>query len=647
MNTEIATTVDHGALRCLFDAAVAEIQPTRRANLTNDFYGQIGDAIFNAGCLALNDAATDTRRMLTVSAPAGSGKTSFSYALAIAVTRYAKSHPGAPYGVALLVNRRDTADTVYRELEALLPGQVAVWTTDHDKANPKGERVKNPAALFHREDLQNYAVAIVTHEFYLDTNGHLARTVVHDGTTHQRTLTIVDELPNEVSSVAISLSQAEAIRGPLVEAHPEIKPHMDALFKLMEPCNYDPANTLYRANKEWTDLQRDLAWFQSKTALCIATDEHGRALLDFARGLLVGRSWGRMDGIEPEFYAYRDHRIIDRTAGVILFDASADIDGRSNIVPWREEIRTPQASYDNLEIVLIPQHTKERLTKYLEKAANQRAYVQWMTETIHQYMQAEEKGLVVCKKKLFDEERIPTWPVGDERFKDPDNFTQRYEWNLEDRSLCAIHYGTGIGDNFWSDAAVVFLFDEHILPKAAAISQAQVLRAERTDQGELGVMKTFMNKPPGVTSLSEGERLRWTKQLALRGNARNYDEHGVCGKQRLVIACDPKLFLANAGRLFPGAPVKMVQGATGSTTVQAQILAFLSNTTQKIVTQKDISQAVEKPWRAIAHYVKRAGFMSSIASLGWTYVNRKGRLGSYFERLLPNKEPNAVLSAFM
>jgi hypothetical protein len=73
---------------------------------------------------------------------------------------------------------------------------------------------------------------------------------------------------------------------------------------------------------------------------------------------------------------------------------------------------------------------------------------------------------------------------------------------------------------------------------------------------------------------------------------------------------------------------------------------FLSNTTQNIVKQKEIRDLVGKEWRAIAHYVKRSGFLSSIASLGWKYENRKGRLGSYFKRLLPNQS-EGVLSAYM
>ena len=70
--------------------------------------------------------------MHTVSAPAGGGKTSFSYALIAAVTRYAEQNRDAPYGCAFVTDQIPRADEVYRDLEALLPGKVAIWTTDHD-----------------------------------------------------------------------------------------------------------------------------------------------------------------------------------------------------------------------------------------------------------------------------------------------------------------------------------------------------------------------------------------------------------------------------------------------------------------------------------------------------------------------------------
>ena len=104
------------------------------------------------------------------------------------------------------------------------------------------------------------------------------------------------------------------------------------------------------------------------------------------------------------------------------------------------------------------------MSEYLKKASNQRAYVKWMVKTIMEHMVPSERGLVICKKVLFDAERVPQWPDGDVRFKDQEGYTKRYEWDVDGRKLCATHWGTGIGSNGWKDADVVFLFDEFIYP---------------------------------------------------------------------------------------------------------------------------------------------------------------------------------------
>jgi hypothetical protein len=157
---DLSIALDRSALRALYDQAVDEINTSRNGILTTNFYAKTGDAIFNAGYLALSDAATGTRRMHTVSAPAGAGKTSFSYALIAAVHRYAETTPNGPYGIVFVVDQIDKADKVYCDLNALMPGKVAIWTRDHDRHCKKPERVENPAARFVAEELRHYPIIV-------------------------------------------------------------------------------------------------------------------------------------------------------------------------------------------------------------------------------------------------------------------------------------------------------------------------------------------------------------------------------------------------------------------------------------------------------------------------------------------------------
>jgi hypothetical protein len=646
----IPTVLDRSALRALYDQAVAELNPLRDNILTSDFYAKIGDAVFNAGCLALSDAITDTRRMHTVSAPAGGGKTSFAYALVAAVTRRADNTPDAPYGSVFIVDQIEKADRVYRDLSELLPGKVAIWTSDHDPSCKKPERVEKPAAQFTPHELRHFPVIVVTHKFYLGTRGHHACNVVRQGVLGQRALTVVDERPDEAPSLDIMLSEAQEVREALMEAHPDTKEHLDALLHFMEQYNYAAPNKLYRPGVELDRdaVTKELGWFNTEAAKQFARSTSNipgvERLFAFAKALVVGRACVATSGALAYFFGYEEQRVIDRSAGTILLDATADVDGISNIVPWRVQTETPKARYDNLEIVHVPQHTKKRLNEYLKTASNQRAYVQWMVETIKEHMRPGEKGLVICKKCLFDAERVPQWNDGDLRFDEPKSYTEDYGWDVEGRSLCAAHWGTGIGSNAWRDADVVFLFDEFFAPRRISVATTQSLRGQRVDEGDLGTMRTLNSKALGVDSIAAGHTLRWTKQLALRGRARLYDEHGMCGKQRLVVGSDLRRFMASVPTLFPGAKITTAGDLSNTTTWITKILKLLNNTQDRVLTSKALSTLIGKPWRQISPDVLTLDFLSALGALGWRYVSLKGRAGSRFERISPD-QPQGVLSA--
>lgn len=639
MSNLVATMPDRTVLRALYDAAVAELNPSRDNILTTEFYAKTGDAVFNAGYLALSDTVSGTRRMHTVSAPAGGGKTTFAYALIVAVTRYADNNPDAPYGAVFVVDQIEKADSVYRDLNDLLPGKVAIWTKDHDRQCKQPEKVLTPAARFAPEELRHFPVAVVTHKFYLGTRGHNATSAVRNGFHKSRVLTVVDERPDEAPSLDVMLSEAQRVREALIEAHPDTKEHVDALLQFMEKYSYAPANKLYRTGIELdTDtLVSELGWFRSTSADHLAKSAKNipgvEKLFAFAKALVVGRACVATNGALAHFFGYEEQRVIDRSAGTILLDATADIDGVSHIVPWRVQTETPKARYDNLEIVHVPQHTKKRLSEYLRTASNQREYVKWVVETIKRNMAPGERGLVICKKSLFDAEKIPQWPESDPRFKDPKNFAENYGWDIDGRKLCATHWGTGVGSNAWRDADVVFLFDEFFIPRRIAIATTQGLRGHKVHEGDLGHMKSLNSKADGVDLIADGHTLRWTKQLALRGRARSYDENGVCGKQRLVVGSDLQRFMANASKLFPGATIRTVGNHGDDTPWKSRVLVALSSSRAPVVTTRELTRVIKRQWREVSRNVVTPEFLSVITDLGWRYVSKKGRGGSRFERI--------------
>jgi len=179
----------------------------------------------------------------------------------------------------------------------------------------------------------------------------------------------------------------------------------------------------------------------------------------------------------------------------------------------------------------------------------------------------------------------------------------------------------------------VFLFDEFYIPRRVSAATVQGLRGQRANEGDLASMSTLNSKAQGVDIIAEGHRLRWTKQLALRGKGRSYDEHGMCGKQRLVISSDLSVLVSNAKRLFPGASITTASDITEESTMANVVIKVLSNTElPSSVTTRELGKLIGKPWRLVSSNVLTPEFKRAIDALGWRYVPGKGRSGSRFER---------------
>jgi hypothetical protein len=583
-NQERPAVPDREALRALYERAVDETNATRTNPLTSTFYLKIKDAVFEACYAALCDQHSNAKRVHTVAAPPGAGKTTFSVAFIVALTRYTAEHPEASYGAVFLTDRDERADEIYRELVTLLPGDVAIWTGSHSH-------------LFKREALRQYPVAVVNNQFYFAKNGGHASGVNNRGHYQGRALTIIDERPQKVDTYEILLSEAEKIREALMEIHPNTKEHVDKLLQFMEGYNYVATNKIYLPE----DVSNKLAWFTSATADRLAElkirgiDQ----LFGFAKAAAQTCGFVVSDGNLVRFVGYSPKGPI--SAGTVLMDATADIDGVSQIVPYQVAVEVPQACYSNLEIIYVPQHTPKPLYKYFKFGTNQKAYVRSMVETIEEHMEPGEYGLVVCKKTLFDQQRVPNWHEEDKRFKDhPDSYTKNYEWDIGGRKLCASWWGTGIGSNTWRDASVLFLMDEFHLPKRVAVAHVQGLRGHNVHEGDLPTMRSIKSTSSAVEIYQLGHRLRWIKQMALRGRARCYNERGVCGKMRLVISCELEAFMANVGTLFPGATVRITGNAEGGTWAE-KVITILNGSTAAKVTTSELGKLLGKSWSKVRY----------------------------------------------
>jgi hypothetical protein len=215
--------LDRDLLRRTFDAVVEQIDQSRpHRQLTNGYYKKIGDSVFEACCRALEQSIAHVegrehpQRMHVVSAPPGTGKTSFSQAFMVALSRVAEQGKDCPYGCVLVVETIEQADKMWRELEALLPGSVAVWTSDHNKAsNKEPQKLQERSCSFYKDDLCRYPIAIVTHQFYKGSTSKKASKVVReDGRRGHRMLTLVDEQLEPVATYDATSSKPSRFGRP-------------------------------------------------------------------------------------------------------------------------------------------------------------------------------------------------------------------------------------------------------------------------------------------------------------------------------------------------------------------------------------------------------------------------------------------------
>jgi len=126
--------------------------------------------------------------------------------------RTANNDLSKPFGCVFVVAQIVKADEMYRQISALLPGQVAVWTSDHDVNCLQPIKLKSPAKRFRVDDLQHHAVVVVTQAFYRGPRGEKARSILRGDQSVPRALTIFDEQAKEVEVFDIKLSQALAVK---------------------------------------------------------------------------------------------------------------------------------------------------------------------------------------------------------------------------------------------------------------------------------------------------------------------------------------------------------------------------------------------------------------------------------------------------
>jgi hypothetical protein len=597
-----------------------------------------------------NGVRLDTH--VVASAP-GSGKSTLAKAFAVALARVTAK--GAyPFGCVFVVQHIATAHAVFVELSSLLPpDSIAVFTTKHDASQPFPEY----SPTFWVSDLERRPIIVVTHEFYMGIRGDVARRYTRDGVTFPRVVTFIDERANEIAVYDMDPMALEGVLRFAQRDEQASREVLDGLFELVKftggkrkggedqgietPAD-DPAG--------WQAAVQATSYLRSEEAAAYARSATARrpalefdAVFGFANTIAWDRAFiVRGNNGVINFVGYE--RALPRLPGMVLLDATADIDSSTKICGFRKHADLPSERYDRLEIVHVPSVATGNLRQWLSRPENMYTYVDQIQGLIRRHVLPGQRALVVCPKAAATAEDILGWSEHVQRFlkrsapEDTDGsvsdteFTDRRAWSFEGRLIAVTWFGGyGIGTNLWRDADVVIVCDDYYLPQRVVRATLQGMRDDKATEGLLADHETTWGDE--LASLQDGHILRWMKQMALRGKGREMDEHGVCGQQKLVISGDLLRVLRHRPMVFPGAKITIEQSPDRKL-MDRLVGLLLSPELPHEVSTKVIGKKLGVEW-GNSNLTRQRHFREIVESTGWSYHGGSGRRAGCFRRRKP------------
>jgi hypothetical protein len=610
-----------------YEAAIQEQAKQRNQSIT-PFARKVSESIFTAGLLAMEDSYHDVAQYRVVSAPTGSGKSSYAQAF---IKAYIEVVPRS--SVLYLVETRRQADDIYREMSDLVgENKVAIWTAAHDQEiSPESAMLEFgfvPARHFSVDELAEYPVVIVTHGFY--TGRRSAKASIYQGKI--RRLTFIDERLEGVSIFDVDTGLIKTVRDRLAQEDTSIPEHVARLTEL-----HDYVESIWRSasSKSMFDIlpqieSTDLNWFASANAykFIASSDEQVRQVFGFGRALATGFAFlARYDnyGDGARFVGYDMNMPL--TPGTIILDATADIDGLSLIAKNRDSVRVPQVDFRNLTITHIDpeplnvggkRRKRLKVSEVAKRADLARPYADWILDTIKQHTQPGEKILAIAHKAFLDHEYLPA----------RSDFADAFD--LEGRLVCFIHWGMGIGSNRWKNASAVFLFGEFHKPRRAMVATGLGWREEQATQGSLAPYQGWKRKDGPLFTLQEGDLCRWMKQMAMRGNARNIDANGVCGVQRLYVTGEHDRLIRHKDRMFPGATVILNEpGKRLQRGGREALIALLFQSKEDSITVPELKQAIGIDFQSNKkRYLDSPEVREAMDQNGWDFMPGAGGRGN-------------------
>lgn len=608
------------ALRARFDHRV-QTQAAAQGRIVNPINHAVGDVIFKTALKALVETRAGSKdgRFKVVSAPTGSSKTTSAVAFAAAAFETV-----AGFSCAFVVEEITHAEEIYRMLCQLLPAEaVGVWSSFHD---PKSYKPADEAKYgfkprpFSLEQMKDIPVVVFTHRKWLgevDT-GKDAGVRRYRGTS--RDVLFIDEQPAVIEIFERTPADVLKVRDSIAQMDPEhpwnetlrdVVARMDEVF--LSTGNELEAIKLLGCLEayDFTPENVRMTWLE-RYRVHPSSD-----FMDTFKFLhACTRGYAFLSRQEPRgFVAYLPN--FEPEPNQVLLDATADISGLSPLMGGVLAPGLPTIDYSGLSLHHVePPKEFRRVNDVVKTRSKAVAYRDWITKNVLANTAAGDRVLVVVHKAMIETHGLlPHFP------KEPDGSL------FPGRQTHVIWWGQGIGSNRYKDATKVFLFSEFYRPRRVTVATTLGARRNRADDVPLAKLKGKLSGD--FFDIREGDLLRWTKQLACRGNVRNVAEGGRCGSMDLYTSMDFGRLTRNLSRLFPGARApQRIKGETG-TSGRAALVELLSTTDKIEFSSKDVEMRTGISARNLKRELETSTVGVVAQAYGWSLVSARdiGRPG--------------------
>jgi hypothetical protein len=596
------------------------------------FAHSVAQAVLDAALLALQDRVSGNAVHRTLAASTGSGKSSFSWCLVAALLKT------VPDSSVLYVcpDVRQTEAT-YIELSKIIEEEdMAIWTGGHDAGSSLIQIKKAFGGFepmtprFWKGDLETRRVAIVSHHWYIEKKG-VAPAMNYLG--HPRTVHIIDERLSEVKLVDIDQGDVTKARDFMVAENGGDSPAAAALTAL-----HDYMHTIWKTDRNGSGSYRamsnsELEWFKSVDAETMQRQSMKECVSDalaFGRALVAGHAFlarYRDEKKGGRFLGY--HLVLPILPGSLLLDASAPIDGVKHLNPaWRALVEPPKVTFQKLQIkhlpfpIVDPDGHKRNVKDIMGSGKLSTSYAEWIEKTIIAETEPGESILCVTHKDMILQGRLPEKLS----FDDP--------WELEGgRKVALLWYGRGVGSNSYKQASTVMLCGLFWKPHRVSMAQTLGLQNQPASNVYLGEMANVNTRHKMVYAIKNGGLARWAHQLAMRGNARNFDDHGDCGNQKLIVVGEFEFWVETNQLLFPEAVFTQseetkdeAKEAGGAQSLASYILAHPEGG----FSSRDVCEATGIDRTNLTRDRQRPVVVAAMKTSGLVYTPGKGKAPSMF-----------------